>query len=479
MILRKIDFLSPKITLYHKGFLSHSSIISGVISVISFIIIIIFAIYYSLDLIRRQNPKVYFFNRFVEDAGLIPLNSSSLFHYISFGNVHIVRGFDFYSFRLVGFEKYYSNYIKDRNLSKFDHWLYGLCNYDINVKEINDIINRENFEVSACIRKFYNSTDGKYYDIDDQNFKWPVIEHGTTNPEIKSYSIVVERCEEDTLELILGKGNKCKNDLNIDYLFDGGWEIHLNFIDHYIDILDYKAPNIKYFYRIENTFNKNTYSINHINFNPSSIITNNGIILQSIETELSYRYERNDVFTEENKDNIYMVYNFWLKNTMYYYKRIYKRIQDVISDIGGISQFITMLASFINSFYNKFKIILNFEQLISPSINNSKDSKALGENIEFIKLKNKPQFDGKKYNIQIEKNIINSHNNMIEKQKISKNNSNINIYTRIKENGDRDDSKNIFNNDIQKLDIIDIIKNENKSFCNFLIYKISCNKKNI
>ena len=67
---------------------------------------------------------------------------------------------------------------------------------------------------------------------------------------------------------------------------------------------------------------------------------------------------------------------------------------------------------------------------------------------------------------------------MIEKQKISKNNSNINIYTRIKENGDRDDSKNIFNNDIQKLDIIDIIKNENKSFCNFLIYKISCNKKN-
>ena len=153
-----------------------------------------------------------------------------------------------------------------------------MCNYENDTKGINNIINQENFEISACIRKFYNSTNGKYYDTDHPNFKWPTIEHGNTNQEVKSYSIVLERCGEDTLDLILGKGNKCKNDLNIEYLFDGSWGIHLNFVDHYIDVLDCKNPNRNYFYRVENIFNKYIYSVNHINFNPTSIITNKGII---------------------------------------------------------------------------------------------------------------------------------------------------------------------------------------------------------
>ena len=351
-----------------------------------------------------------------------------------------------------------------------------MCNYENDTKGINNIINQENFEISACIRKFYNSTNGKYYDTDHPNFKWPTIEHGNTNQEVKSYSIVLERCGEDTLDLILGKGNKCKNDLNIEYLFDGSWGIHLNFVDHYIDVLDCKNPNRNYFYRVENIFNKYIYSVNHINFNPTSIITNKGIIFENIKTEFSYIFDRNDVLIEDNNDNIYMVYNFWMKNRMHYYKRIFKRIQDVISDIGGISQFITMLASFINSFYNIYKIIIDFEQLISPSINSKQDNNNIKKNIEFINLKNNSQFDGiNKLDIpQIEKNV-NSKNDIIENENISKKNSNANNYTYIKEKGNKDDSNIIIDKGNKHLDII---KKEKKSFCNFLIYKMTCNKNN-
>ena len=472
MILKKIDILSPQITLFHKGDLSHSSITSGIISIVSFLIIIISAVCYSLELIKRENPKVYFFNRFVEDTGIFPLNSSSLFHYISIGNNQTFINFDFYSFRLVGFDLYYSNYLENRNLSKFDHWLYGLCNYETDAKEIKDLIDKEDFEESACTRKYYNSKDGKYYDTDNANFKWPTIEHGNSNSEMKSYHVVMEKCEEETLELILGNGNKCNSDLDMEYLFGENWGTHFYFIDHYVDVLDFKDPNRKYFYRVENSLSKNYYSLNNLNFNPSSIITNKGILFDDIINELSYIYDRNDVFTETNNQNIYMIYNIWMKNRMQYYKRIYKTIQDVISDIGGVSQFITVLVSFINAFYNKYKIIIDFGKLISPSIFNNGDNKK--NNIDFSNSRMNSQNNLTKIDSpQLDKNS-NSNIDIIEKKGHIKENSNVNNYTYIKEKQYKDDSKIITGN-IQQLDTI---KNEKNNFWYYLIQKITCNKKN-
>ena len=80
MIIRKFDFLSPKITLYFKGNYKHSSISSGIITILSYLIILVCIIYYTLDFIDRGNPTIYFFNRYVEDTGTFGLNSSSLFH---------------------------------------------------------------------------------------------------------------------------------------------------------------------------------------------------------------------------------------------------------------------------------------------------------------------------------------------------------------------------------------------------------------
>ena len=79
MFIKKVDFLSPKITFYYKGALSHSSIFSGIISIISILLIILLALHFSLDIIKRKNPKAFYFNSFIDDAGIFPLNSSSLF----------------------------------------------------------------------------------------------------------------------------------------------------------------------------------------------------------------------------------------------------------------------------------------------------------------------------------------------------------------------------------------------------------------
>ena len=74
------------------------------------------------------------------------------------------------------------------------------------------MLNKEDFESSVCIKKFYNSEDGKYYETNNPNFRWPRLEHGNSHPDAISYSIVMERCKEETLELLLGEGNTCKDD---------------------------------------------------------------------------------------------------------------------------------------------------------------------------------------------------------------------------------------------------------------------------
>ena len=260
MILKQIDFLSPQITLYHKGFLSHSTIISGIISIISLVIIISFGIYYSLDLIRRENPGACFLNRFVEDNLKYSMNYSSIFHYISLGESQDNREFDLRAFRLVGFEAYYTDYIENKNIKNFDHWLYSLCKIENDKEGIKKIININYLETSLCINKYYNSKDKLYYDLNDTNFRWPSIQQINTKSNANSYNIILEKCEDETLELILGKGSTCKNDSEIGNYFSGKWGTVLYFIDHYIDVLDYKEPNKKYFYSIQNILNKERYS---------------------------------------------------------------------------------------------------------------------------------------------------------------------------------------------------------------------------
>ena len=60
MIFKKIDMLSPPITLFFKGDNSHSSIFSGILTIVAYIIIVIFGVYYSLILFKRKILQYFF-----------------------------------------------------------------------------------------------------------------------------------------------------------------------------------------------------------------------------------------------------------------------------------------------------------------------------------------------------------------------------------------------------------------------------------
>ena len=63
MFLSNIDMLSPPITLYYKRKKIHPSAISEVLTIISYLNILSYTIYYFQRYINRVNPTAYSFNR--------------------------------------------------------------------------------------------------------------------------------------------------------------------------------------------------------------------------------------------------------------------------------------------------------------------------------------------------------------------------------------------------------------------------------
>jgi len=402
------------------------------------------------------------------------------------------KGVNFENFRILGFDIYYHDVYLNGSINNFDHWLYGYCNNGSDIDGINNLINHQYFEKSACIRKYFSYKDQKYYDTGDINFKWPEMAHGTFNKNKSYYSVILERCREDTINLVLGKGHHCKNDTEMDEILSHHGVVHFNFIDNYIDALNYSYPVTKYFYRVENSLDKDHYTINHLNFNPSLIKTNYGLFWDKYSQETSYSYERNDAFTYElGEEKIYMGYYLWLNNKLFYSERIYQRVQDVISNIGGIFQAIFLAASLINSLYNKYIVLIDTEKLLSSSIEKEEDHKPKNPKFDKAKkvLKNKTRnIDEDKSNntlknINEKNNLYNSKSNKLINSNKEKDNLKSNYYNF------QTDYKNINNKYKKEENKIDKDKNNDnnnnktenykeKNFWSFFCYKISKGKKN-
>ena len=183
--------LSPPITLHFKGDTIHSSIFSGILTIISYIIIFSYGVYYTIGFVYKENPTIYFFTRYIENAGTFPLNSSSLFHFIKLSQTSSINSnnkqnppMDFNLIRIIGLEYTIDNYISNNNLTNFNHWLYGHCNND-DMKNVEDYIKIEFPENAACIRKYFDVTQKKYFNTNEKGFRWPALMFGTSNDKKK------------------------------------------------------------------------------------------------------------------------------------------------------------------------------------------------------------------------------------------------------------------------------------------------------
>ena len=379
MFFKKIDMISPPITLYYKGEDSHSSIFSGILTIVAYGITIAFGIYYFYTFLTRSNPSAFFFNRYVEDAGEFPVNASSMFHFIQVLNTqeNTPVEFEFDKMRVIGIEEYIDTYVPDKkvydtdftdgtsgdvDITAYNHWLYDYCNNDSDTKGIGYLIEKAKYLKSACIRYYYNKDDKKYYKTNEKGFVWPNIIKGCSNPDRTYYGIVLERCNQDADSGQLGV--KCASRKVIDDYID---TVSLDFeiIDHYADVLNYEQPFTKYFYSITNGIYKGSYTTNHLNFNPAIMNTHNGIFFDNLVETTGYFFDQNEKVTESTTVNdVLVAFYFWMQNRMQYYERNYDRLQDVLSDVGGIASIVMVVAVIINYLVGRFVTMLDTEDLI-------------------------------------------------------------------------------------------------------------------
>ena len=423
------DIVSPNITLYYKNNRKHSSLFSKIFSIVIIMFLLILSMYFSIDFVFKKNPYSYYYNRFITDTGIFPLNSSSMFHFISFENSSI---WDKNAFSLIGVRVSESNYILIKDINDFDFWIYEKCDVsDAGIKYKYLVNYTKEFKNGLCIKKFYNSTEKQVYNIYDKNFHYPTLEHGASNPNEKFYGLFIQRCLPKKKSFF--NVSDCYNTSYSDELMMNGSMYSIYFVDQNVDIENYKNPLDFYFHKISNRLSTTSYTKNVLNFHSGEIKTRTGIIFEQISYIKTYIYDANEkVVSEKNEKNnneeIYGAFYFSMQNMLNVYDRKYKRLQEVSANIGGIVKLIMILSKMINYFFYKYCIIKDLDDDMQLKY---KKAGEIFEGNKFIKyLRMNTQL--KLTNITNINNKTIKNNNYIDnkndKKKIKKNNnSSLNI----------------------------------------------------
>ncbi len=395
-MLKKLDFISPEITLFYRGRESHSSILSGILSIIVFLGILGITIYLSIDVIAKQHPTSFYFTKFIEEIDSYPLNSSAILHYVSLYNSNNREiGIDTKAIYVIGVSINDNVFTEDNDISKYSHWIYEYCDEsDLgDFKETYTDAQKDNLTNSLCISKYFDVDKNIIINKDDNDFIYPTLVHGASQSNNFEYGIYFQRCQNHTLI----NNNNCYTKSQQDVYIKGitGYEIY--FIDHSIDVEKYHHPIDYAIHRITSELNKDSYVLNHLNFHPVVVRTNDGLFFDNLKNTISFNFDYNEKITHANDDyKILGSFNFWMQNTIDTYDRAYKKVQDIAGGVDGIVEIVMIIAKLLNSFFfHNYQTIVDFHfELEKDDIRNKPNVKVNNSNFNGSKISYKKDFNG-------------------------------------------------------------------------------------
>ena len=360
MILNKFDFISPQITLYYRKQERHVNPFSGCLTLTVYISILICSLMFIVQFISKSEPIIFFYKYYQDDVGFYYFNTSDFFHYVTLGSNVI----DYSSINIIGVPKFIQSYTQDNTLSLLDtYYIYGQCKEkDLKGLNINNF-NESDFSTNgACIRKMYDKKQNKILTTEDEDFFYPDLRHGASNPNYNLYAVIIELCRNES-EF---NDNKCKPTEQINAYTSTLTSVSLYVVDHIVNVEDYNQPIISFLNKISSGTITNSFNSNQLNFNPLIVKTDHGVLFSSYKEIKSHIFDQNvKSRMDAGNTGIIAAYNFWIQNNVQIYSRSYKKVQDTCANIGGVSKMILIICDVVNYVFRELTFVLDTMKLYS------------------------------------------------------------------------------------------------------------------
>ena len=354
MFFEKIDYLSSGITLFHRRKDKHSSIISGFLAMLSYLLIISCAIYYIVIFFKRTTFSTYFYKRYSDEKISMTFSDNKFFHYVSFN-----REINDSIINIIGVESPPNLYTPGKtigypSLHPVNEYIYEKCTPEDMKNNENLISNIEEFLKSYCIHKMYDYKTKKIIDKTDSNFISPKID----NINISVYSIIIKKCSND--ETTTGYKRNCASDEVINTVNFESYSTYFHFVDRYVDVGNYINPVKDYnYYKEIGLKTGNNFLINKINIHNVLINSHEGYLFDSIKKTNTLVFENNEAAYNDGTiltNGILCSAEYWNDGRTSVYERKYQTILDVFSNIGGTFKIIISIFNYINFFINRFTV---------------------------------------------------------------------------------------------------------------------------
>ena len=386
--MKKLDFLSPPITLFHLERRTHTSRIGGILVILMSAIYLAYITYLLFKLISHGKITSIFYQRFQFEAGYYSFNSSSIFHFLQIYSTENKGQFNKFESKFIrAYITYPQTNISYLNLELYEHWLFDSCENGVDNKNFDSELFEHivNFTNAVCIKYYYNNSEKKYYSFNDEGFIWPHLEHGLSHRENIYLTTSVLKCKNNSVvNSILGN---CSSQEEIDKYVNKINFLYLYFTNTQIDPTNYHIPIQHYFQTVTTIIgNEKTFIESFIHFSPIKLKTNEGSLFGKTYEYNSYCYDYDRKGSADNDNNLFMLSKYYhlLQNNVQIYERRYDNIFDLLSEIGGVVQSIFYAFFWLNYIYNKYIIAYDTNSLFfavkENNVNKSKKIKKLDDN---------------------------------------------------------------------------------------------------
>ncbi len=347
---KQIDMYGPifTFTVFHSR--HYKTIIGGILTIISIILILLLCFLSGKDFFFKENPKVLISNEKPTKYTIFNLTQNDL---LLAWRINDINGNEV---NLTG--KLYPIF-----------YYFSIERSSISRKIISS--NRINLKYSKCNYTRRSELDwlsdlNDYYCVDFSNLSFG---GASENSFFYYFSIYISYCENG----INYNESKCSSLNDLNSFIDNQWEFELIYPEYYFQPNDLSKPLKISYSSYQQTLTKNlqkkdVFTFQNVQFKDDkgilfSDITNTNVIALSSYTSDYFLVEDENLVSEGKNSFIYYC-DFYMSKDFIQYSRSYLKIQDIIAVSTSIIKIVIIIFEFISNFYGtaerEMKIIKSF-----------------------------------------------------------------------------------------------------------------------